>query len=132
VDGTGWVKARRFSGDSLFLTVGLNANLARFLLPKGSVAVDGVSLTVDRGPFRDGFSVNVVPHTLSHTQLGQLKLGQLVNLEMDVLVKAARGEGLPVTLQAAAGEAETKKKVQARALRMTDLFAAGFGGKKRS
>lgn len=92
VDGLGQVARGERSGRSLFLTLTVAPTLARYLLPKGSVAVDGVSLTVDSGPFGDRFTVNVIPHTLTSTRLGALRVGDQVNLEMDVLVKAARGE----------------------------------------
>ena len=95
VDGQGKVMQVRQEHGSWYLTIGLPPELARYLLPKGSVAVDGVSLTVDSGPFRGRFTVNVIPHTLARTQLGNLRVGQAVNLEMDVLVKAARGHGQP-------------------------------------
>ena len=74
VDGLGRIAARRVAGRSLFLTVKLGPALARYLLPKGSVALDGVSLTVDSGPFRDRFTVNVIPHTLGVTCLENLQV----------------------------------------------------------
>ncbi len=117
VDGLGRVAAIRARGRSRFLTFGLPASLARYLLPKGSVAVDGVSLTVDSGPFRDRFTVNVIPHTLAATRLGELRVGERVNLEMDVLVKAARGEALP------ADPPPTRT--------MESLLARGFGRRGR-
>ncbi|RKZ11349.1 riboflavin synthase [bacterium] len=94
VDGTGKVLGLRHTRGSLYLTVGLATGLARFLTPKGSVAVDGVSLTVDAGPHTDRFTVNLIPHTMRQTAFADLRMGRPVNLEMDVLVKAARtGEG---------------------------------------
>jgi riboflavin synthase len=95
VDGVGRVVVIRRVGGSLFATVKLDRELARFLRPKGSIAVDGVSLTVDAGPFRDRFTVNLIPHTLEWTFFDRLRVGQAVNLELDVLVKsAAGGDGL--------------------------------------
>ncbi len=92
IDGTGTISAIRKSGGSVLLTVQLADHMARFLTPKGSVAVDGVSLTVDEGPFHTGcFTVNLIPLTLQWTTFGKARVGRLVNLEMDVLVKAARG-----------------------------------------
>lgn len=96
VDGTGRVTAvRQAKGGGRLLTIALPAALAANLTPKGSVAIDGVSLTVDEGPFLDRFTVNLIPHTLAVTNLGSLAAGAAVNLEMDVLVKAARGAGRP-------------------------------------
>ena len=130
VDGVGRVAAVSPRGGSWFLTVTLPPELARVLLPKGSVAVDGVSLTVDAGPFRDRFTVNVIPHTLAVTRLGELRTGDRVNLEMDVLVKAARGEGLPpeATL---AGPADPPAAAEAPRLTLERLLARGFGRRGR-
>ncbi len=61
----------------------------RFLIPRGSVAVDGVSLTVT-GVENGAFWVNLIPWTLEKTTLGQRRVGERVNLEYDILVKAAR------------------------------------------
>ncbi len=90
VDGVGRIAAVRRQGDSLFLTVHCGERLAGWLMPKGSVAVDGVSLTVDAGPHRDRFTCNLIPHTLQWTDFTRARVGREVNLEMDVLVKAAR------------------------------------------
>jgi len=92
VDGVGRVTAVRRAGASWFMTVHCGRDLARWLLPKGSVAVDGVSLTVDEGPHRDAFTVNLVPHTLQQTTFAGARAGRKVNLEMDMLVKAARAQ----------------------------------------
>ncbi len=90
VDGVGRVHAVRREGQSLFMTVHCGADLAQWLMPKGSVAVDGVSLTVDAGPHTDRFTVNLIPHSLRWTDFARVRAGRSVNLEMDVLVKAAR------------------------------------------
>jgi riboflavin synthase len=90
VDGVGRVTGVRRAGASRFLTVHCGPDLARWLLPKGSVAVDGVSLTVDEGPHDASFTVNLVPHTLQQTTFAAARSGRQVNLEMDMLVKAAR------------------------------------------
>jgi riboflavin synthase len=95
VDGQGQLQQVRRTQGSWYLTFALPAELAQYLLPKGSVAVDGISLTVDSGPFHGRFTVNVIPHTWTRTRLSELKVGQAVNLEMDLVVKAARGQGLP-------------------------------------
>jgi len=90
IDGVGRVVGNERRGASLLLTVDCGSNLARWLMPKGSVAVDGVSLTVDAGPHVDRFTANIIPHTLRWTTLAEVRRGREVNLEMDVLVKAAR------------------------------------------
>jgi riboflavin synthase len=64
--------------------------LARFVAEKGSIAVDGVSLTVNRVWRRDGrdlFGVNIIPHTQQETTFGKLKPGDRVNLEIDMLAR---------------------------------------------
>ena len=62
------------------------AQLARFVAPKGSVAIDGVSLTVNEVEV-DRFGVNIIPHTAVHTTLGALKPGDAVNMEIDMLAR---------------------------------------------
>ena len=86
VDGTGVVLART-AGDAWdTVRFGLPAELARFVAEKGSVAVDGVSLTVTAvGP--DWFEVGLIPETLRATTLGARAVGDQVNLEVDVLAK---------------------------------------------
>lgn len=90
VDGVGRVASLQPQGGAAVLRVTLPPTLASRLLPKGSIAVDGVSLTLDEGPFRDSFSITLVPHTLAVTRLGRLRCGETVNLELDLLAKAAR------------------------------------------
>ena len=84
VDGTGRVRALERSGDDVRLEVGCGDELLRYLVPKGSVAIDGVSLTVV-GVSGEGFDVALIPHTLAETNLGQRATGDRVNLETDVI-----------------------------------------------
>jgi len=124
VDGVGQIISARKSGGSLLMTVGLGPEMARFLTPKGSVAVDGVSLTVDEGPFTDRFTVNLIPHTLQETTFGTAGTGRRVNLEMDVLVKAARtGSGWPGIEDSDKAPAAIKPA----GLTLERLLAKGFG-----
>jgi riboflavin synthase len=96
VDGTAAVAARRDLAGHRVLGFSLPSALAPYLVEKGSVTVDGVSLTV-AGLGADRFEVALLPHTLSVTTLGALSPGDAVNLEVDVLAKyvqrmlAARG-----------------------------------------
>jgi riboflavin synthase len=76
--------------------------LARQLVPKGSVAVDGVSLTVAELA-ADGFTIALIPHTRRITTLGRLKPGARVNVETDHLAKGPRGPGLTKALLQRAG-----------------------------
>jgi riboflavin synthase len=94
VDGIGVVDEVRAEGGSHWLTIGYPPSLAALFIRKGSVAVDGVSLTV-AGLDDRHFDVQVIPYTWSHTTLGRLKPGDKVNLECDVLGKyAARASEL--------------------------------------
>lgn len=86
VDDLGWVRALDRHGDDVRLVVDCRPELIRQLVPKGSVAIDGVSLTVAR--LSDaGFEVALIPHTLAVTNLADRKAGDPVNLEADVLGK---------------------------------------------
>jgi riboflavin synthase len=86
VDGTGRVAGLDRDGDDVQFRVECGAEIARYLVPKGSVAIDGVSLTVV-GVSEKGFDVALIPHTLAATNLGDRKPGDRVNLEADVLGK---------------------------------------------
>jgi riboflavin synthase len=96
VDGTGEVREVVRRGDDVLLRIACPAEVARYLVPKGSVAVDGVSLTVV-DPDESGFWVALIPHTLQATTLGTRRVGDRVNLEGDVLGKYVLRylEGLP-------------------------------------
>ena len=86
VDGVGTVVDIRPDADFTWVSVGSPLELAAGFVPKGSVAVDGISLTVaELGD--DRFDVQVVPHTLSHTTIAQWRPGTPVNLECDVIGK---------------------------------------------
>ncbi len=86
VDGMGTVEDLRPDGESLWITIGYPAALAALFIRKGSVAVDGVSLTI-AGLDAQRFDVMIVPYTRAHTTLGALTRGDRVNLECDVLGK---------------------------------------------
>ena len=90
VDGIGVVTTFAAAGESRTLRVRASAALARFLAVKGSITVNGVSLTVNRvedGPQGCEFEINLIPHTLSSTTLGSLQVGQSVNLEIDLIAR---------------------------------------------
>ncbi|OGA16628.1 MAG: riboflavin synthase subunit alpha [Betaproteobacteria bacterium RIFCSPLOWO2_02_FULL_66_14] len=86
VDGVGEVIAFEAAGESRLLRVRAPQALARYIARKGSVAVDGVSLTVNRVA-DDDFEVNLIPHTLEVTTLGRLAPGVRVNLEIDLIAR---------------------------------------------
>jgi riboflavin synthase len=86
VDGTTQVLAVAKAGDAWTFTFSLPGALARYAVEKGSISVDGISLTI--AALREGsFDVAVIPHTFASTTLGERKPGDLVNLEVDVLGK---------------------------------------------
>jgi len=86
VDGTGTVRAIREEGFARVLEIETDASLERYLVEKGSVAIDGVSLTVS-ALYEDGFAVSLIPETLKRTNLGELLVGALMNIEVDILAK---------------------------------------------
>jgi riboflavin synthase len=86
VDGVGTLASSTPDGDSLLCRFAVPETVARYLVEKGSVAVDGVSLTVFRCDDR-GFSVAVIPHTAQVTTLGGLQPGDEVNLESDMIAR---------------------------------------------
>jgi len=86
VDGVGRVAAVREEGDSLRFTFEMPEAISRFVAEKGSVAVDGVSLTVNEVD-ETSFGVNIIPHTAKVTNFGALAPGDAVNLEIDPLAR---------------------------------------------
>ena len=101
VDGIGGVAGAQKRGESLWLEVEFPADLTKYIAPKGSICIDGVSLTVaELGQQR--FAVSLVKETLARTTLGGLRPGDKVNLEVDLLAKhlavlLAQREGSPLT-----------------------------------
>jgi riboflavin synthase len=90
VDGVGTVTHFAPVGESWELRIEAPIDLARYLVYKGSITVNGVSLTVNRTEDRATgceFSINLIPHTLEHTTLGQLTAGSRVNLEIDQIAR---------------------------------------------
>ena len=86
VDGVGSVAARRERGEALDVTLAASPDLLRYVVEKGSIAVDGISLTVNLVDER-GFTVSLIPHTQGATTLGAKPVGAPVNLEVDLIGK---------------------------------------------
>ena len=86
VDGVGELASRHADGNSARMSFSVPTTLMRFITGKGSIAVDGVSLTVNEVSARK-FGVNIIPHTLTATTLGALEPGGAVNLEIDLLAR---------------------------------------------
>jgi riboflavin synthase len=91
VDGVGRVVSATQEGGSLRLVIAAGAEIAPYVAPKGSIAIDGISLTVnDVADDADGgvrFGLNIIPHTAAVTTLDQIAPGRTVNLEIDVLAR---------------------------------------------
>jgi riboflavin synthase len=86
VDTTGRIRRIADEGEAKMYTFEVPARFARYIVPKGSVAIDGISLTVVN-PRRNIFQVSLLAYTLSHTTLGEKGVGQRVNIELDMLAK---------------------------------------------
>ena len=86
IDGTGRISDRRQDDNALWLTVECDSRLLRYIIEKGSITIQGVSLTVARVDERS-FAVSRIPHTQAATTLHSARVGDLVNLENDIIAK---------------------------------------------
>lgn len=86
VEGIGTVRAVIPADSGSDFTVQIPSTLARYVVEKGSITIDGISLTVTDAD-QSSFSVSVIPHTLAATTLGQLRTGDKVNIETDIIAK---------------------------------------------
>jgi riboflavin synthase len=86
VDGIGKILQKERRQRSWFFRIGVDPSLSRYTIEKGSIAVDGISLTINHCGERF-FEVNIIPHTASETTLQRKKVGDLVNIETDMLAK---------------------------------------------
>jgi len=86
IDGTGTISAVQKDDNAIWYTIKTTENILRYIIEKGSVAIDGISLTVAKVQ-KDGFSVSVIPHTAEKTILSGRRIGEIVNLENDCIGK---------------------------------------------
>jgi riboflavin synthase len=86
IDALGRVEERKPIGDFTLFTFSLSRSLTKYVIEKGSIAINGVSLTVN-GCAGERFTVSIIPHTLEVTTLGRLKPGDMVNIEVDIIGK---------------------------------------------
>jgi riboflavin synthase len=86
VDGTGTIVAREPHANAVLFHISTSGERLKYMVPRGSVTVDGISLTIVE-VFETGFSVSIIPHTISHTNLREKRPGDLVNLECDLIGK---------------------------------------------
>ena len=106
VDGVGRVERVEADGDARLFTISAPAEVMRYVVHKGSIAVDGISLTVTRAE-AGSFTISVIPHTVASTTLAERRAGDAVNLESDVIGRyVERLMGLGPAPGAGAGRAE--------------------------
>jgi riboflavin synthase len=86
VDGIGTLRERRSLANAIIITYEVPEELSRYMIEKGSVAVDGTSLTINRCD-RTAFEVSIIPHTAGLTTVGRKKVGDRVNIETDMIGK---------------------------------------------
>ena len=86
IDGTGTIKSRQNMGNAIIVSFAIPEAIAYYMIRKGSVAVDGISLTINDCQ-SDNFSVSIIPHTAALTTVGFKKLGETVNIETDMIGK---------------------------------------------
>lgn len=86
IDGTGTVKQIKKDANAIWYTIAAKPGILRYIVEKGSIAIDGISLTV-AAVGKEDFSVSVIPHTASCTTLSERKTGDVVNLENDCIGK---------------------------------------------
>jgi riboflavin synthase len=86
IDGVGSIAEKRKEGDSVKLVIEVSPSLSRYIVGKGSIAIDGISLTVNEQ--RDNiFTVNIIPYTVSRTTIGEKNLRDAINIETDIIGK---------------------------------------------
>jgi len=119
IDGIGTLSGRESDDNAIIITIAVTETLSRYMIPKGSVSVDGISLTINDCS-RDRFSVSIIPHTSKLTTLGFKKKGEAVNIETDMI-----GKYVERFVQATDGgfKKETGKKT---AVNMDLLLKSGF------
>ena len=105
IDGTGTVQSIEPDDNAIWYTIAAKPNLLRYIVEKGSITIDGISLTV---AYVDEhcFKVSIIPHTQQVTALHDRGVGDIVNLECDII-----GKYVEKLLQPATGEEETKKEI---------------------
>jgi riboflavin synthase len=86
IDGVGVIQAFSEEENATWVTISIPKEFMKYVVSKGSIAIDGISLTVARR-LEDGIMVSIIPHTSTHTTLLKKEVGSLVNLEMDMMIK---------------------------------------------
>lgn len=86
IDGTGSLHQKQRAGNAIIVTIGVEPQLIRYMVAKGSVAIDGISLTINEVG-NDFFTVSIIPHTAKLTTIGFKSVGAAVNIETDIIGK---------------------------------------------
>ncbi len=119
IDGQAVVKNRQTTSNAIIFTFKVSESFSRYMIKKGSVAVDGISLTInDCG--KDFFSVSIIPYSAQHTTIGSKKIGEPVNIETDMIGKFVER----FITKKDEGERETKAKQSS--IDMAYLAKTGF------
>ena len=118
IDGTGAIANMEREENAVWVTVETTPQIMKYIIEKGSIAIDGISLTVAKVTAQD-FSVSIIPHTAAQTTLSQRKVGDIVNLENDVI-----GKYVEKLLRPA--EAPTKAETKDTSITMDFLEKYGF------
>ncbi len=119
IDGIGTLKQRKPAGNAINVTIGVPENLSRYMIKKGSVAVDGISLTINTCD-KNGFEVSIIPHTANLTTMGFKKISDPVNIETDMIGKYVER----FTAERQVGD--RAKETRQSSLDMQSLAQAGF------
>jgi riboflavin synthase len=119
VDGIGTIADRNSDGSTIRLTINIPEGLSRYIIAKGSVAVDGVSLTVNNC-FKNRFDLSIIPHTAQETTLGRRKPGDAVNIETDMIGKYVERFISPATV------VEENSRAKASHIDLNFLEKTGF------
>lgn len=86
VDGVATLVEKRQLDNAIYFTFTIDSSLTTYLIPKGSIAIDGISLTIVKAE-KNSFTVSIIPHTLKNTNFVSKKIGQKVNIEVDMIGK---------------------------------------------
>lgn len=120
IDGTGRVLARKIKSNAVIITIGIPLLLADGIIEKGSVAIDGISLTINRCSDTD-FDVSIIPHTTKITTIGIAKVGDEVNIETDMI-----GKYVNRFLKRSSTDASAKSDAKTGSITMELLAKKGF------
>ena len=119
IDGTGVIESMIKEENAILITISASKKIIRLIVEKGSICIDGISLTVVRVD-DNNFTVSIIPHTLKSTVLGDKKKGDIVNLENDVIAKYV--ERLLEFKEEVTYETDSEKKESGLTLEMLEGF----------